>query len=287
MTLMSFSERRRRFRDLIEGTSLRSPAPVFDATSARLAQEAGFEAAILPGSIASAVVLGAPDIVLLTLGELVEQVRRITRGSDLPLLVDADHGYGNAVNVARTVQELEAAGAAALTIEDTLLPRRYGGPTGELISRDEFRDKLRAAVAARTDPALVVVGRTGGLTAGFDEALARTRIAAEAGADLVFTPGAVSVDQLKQLREASGLPLAINTIPPEGRDGLAEAGVCLYLLGQSPYYVMLRALHVAYVHLAGGGDPSALADVSLPRDLQAKALRETEYSMLASEYLGT
>src|SRR5688572_27716303 len=146
MPLASFSERRQRFRALLDRPQVMAPASTFDPVSARLATKAGYECGLFAGSVASHVILGAPDIIVLTLTESVEQTRRITRAAELPLIVDADHGYGNALNVMRTVQELEAAGAVALTIEDSVLPRTYrgpGGPGGEIISREEFGDKLR------------------------------------------------------------------------------------------------------------------------------------------------
>src|SRR5499425_1157646 len=135
---MLLSERRNRYRRVLEGSGCVHPASVFDAMSARMAESLGFEVGMFAGSIASATVLGAPDLVVLTLTEFAEQIRRIARGSDLPLMVDADHGYGNALNVMRTVEELETAGVAALSIEDTELPRGYGpSNTAELLSIEE------------------------------------------------------------------------------------------------------------------------------------------------------
>ena len=115
-----------RFRRYLIGNEIGYPVSVFDPVSARIARHLGAELGILGGSVASAAVLAAPDLIVLTLSELADQVRRITRAADVSLMVDADHGYGNALNVIRTVQELEAAGAAALTIEDTLLPTPFG-----------------------------------------------------------------------------------------------------------------------------------------------------------------
>ena len=124
---MLLSERRKRYRQVLEGNACVHPASVFDAMSARIATSLGFEVGMFAGSIGSGTVLGAPDLVVLTLTEFAEQIRRIARGSDLPLMVDADHGYGNALNVMRTVEELETSGVAALTIEDTVLPIPFGG----------------------------------------------------------------------------------------------------------------------------------------------------------------
>ncbi len=123
---MRWTERRERFRALLEGKACIHPASVFDPVSARIAEDLGFELGMFAGSIASLAVLGAPDQTLITLSEFAEQTHRICRAGGLPLLVDADHGYGNALNVMRTVEELETAGIAALTIEDTALPQAFG-----------------------------------------------------------------------------------------------------------------------------------------------------------------
>ena len=139
---MSFTERRQRFRAILAGDQCVHPGSVFDPISARIAEDVGFESGMFAGSIASFAVLGAPDLVVLTLTEFAEQIRRITRASTLPLLVDADHGYGNALNVMRTVNELEAAGVAALTIDDTKLPRGYGEAGTHLISIEEGEGKI-------------------------------------------------------------------------------------------------------------------------------------------------
>src|SRR3989475_10830949 len=158
---MLLSERRKRYRQVLEGNECVHPASVFDAMSARMAQSLGFEVGMFAGSIGSGTVLGAPDLVVLTLTEFAEQNHRIARGSDLPLMVDADHGYGNALNVMRTVEELETSGVAALTIEDTVLPTPFGRRGDGLVSVEEMLGKLRGAAAARQGPAVVVIRRTG------------------------------------------------------------------------------------------------------------------------------
>jgi carboxyvinyl-carboxyphosphonate phosphorylmutase len=136
---MTLTEGRLRLRNMLTADDCFYPASVFDPISPRIAESLGFEVGMLAGSVAAAVILGVPDLVLLTLTELGEQVRRITRASSLSLIVDADPGYGNALNAMRTIQELERAGAAALTIEDTFLPKAFGGSPGErLISVPEF-----------------------------------------------------------------------------------------------------------------------------------------------------
>src|SRR5881628_3349809 len=172
---MLLSERRKQYRRILEGNVCIHPASVFDAMSARMAASLGFEVGMFAGSIASGTVLGAPDLVVLTLTEFAAQIRRITRGGDVPLMVDADHGYGNALSVMRTVEELESAGVAGLTIEDTLLPQPFrGGDKPKLIPIDEGVGKMKAALTGRQDKGLVVLGRTSALAiAGVDETIAR------------------------------------------------------------------------------------------------------------------
>src|ERR1700722_10829369 len=158
---MTFQKRRETLRAILSGPACIRPGSVYDAISVRIAEDLGFELGMFGGSVASLAVLGDPDIALITLGELAEQMRRMSRAGALPVLVDADHGYGNAMNVRRTVQELEIAGAAGLTIEDTLLPQAFGQAKTQLISIEEGIGKVAAALEARSDPSLVIVGRTG------------------------------------------------------------------------------------------------------------------------------
>ncbi len=142
------------------------------------------------GSVASLAVLGDPDIALITLTELAEQMRRMSRAAPLPVLVDADHGYGNALNVRRTVQELEMAGAAGLTIEDTLLPQAFGEAKTQLMSLEEGVGKMKAALDGRSDPSLVIMARTGAVSiSGLDDAIRRARAYEAVGVDALFFTG--------------------------------------------------------------------------------------------------
>src|ERR1700741_2096973 len=146
---MDWTDRRERLRSVIAGQRCIYPASVFDPISARIAEDLGFEAGMFAGSIASFTVLGAPDVVVLTLTEFAQQIHRINRAGKLPLLVDADHGYGNALSVKRTVEELETAGVAALTIEDTVFPPSYGASGTSLLPIPEGVGKMKAALAGR------------------------------------------------------------------------------------------------------------------------------------------
>ncbi len=285
MPLATFGERRARFRALLAADEVSIPGSVFDAVSARLAQASGYKLGLMGGSVASAVALGAPDIVVLTLSDFVEQARRISRASDLPLMVDADHGYGNSLNVRRTVEDLEAAGVSALTIEDTLLPRRHGAPAGELISREELGAKLRAALDARSDPSLVIIGRTGGVTrGGIDEAVARVKVCADAGVDAIFPTGISSIEQVEALASAVKLPFLLNALPVPDEQMIAGR-VRVAMQGHLPYYVALKALWDSYQLLRGGGSPDDLRKLVLPAELQKIALAEDEYARQAHDYL--
>src|SRR6201994_5002548 len=157
---MPFRKRREALRSILSGSSCIHPGSVYDATSIRIAEDLGFEVGMFGGSVALLAVLGDPDITLITLIEFAEQIRRMSRAASLPVLVDADHGYGNALNVRRTVQELDAAGAAGLTIEDTLLPQAFGETKTQLISLEEGVGKMKAALDGRGDPSLVILART-------------------------------------------------------------------------------------------------------------------------------
>src|SRR3954464_9390269 len=187
---MAFRQRREVLRSILMGSTCVRPGSVYDATSIRIAEDLGFEVGMFGGSVASLAVLGDPDIALITLTELCEQMRRMSRASALPVLVDADHGYGNALNVRRTVEELEAAGAAGLTIEDTLLPQAFGQSKTQLISVEEGIGKMKAALDARGDPSLVIIARTAAAAVtSVGDAIARARAYQATGVDALFFTG--------------------------------------------------------------------------------------------------
>ncbi|PYN79717.1 MAG: oxaloacetate decarboxylase [Candidatus Rokuibacteriota bacterium] len=285
---MLLSERRKQYRRLLEGDACIHPASVFDAMSARMAESLGFEAGMFAGSIASGTVLGAPDLVLLTLTEFAEQIRRITRGSDLPLMVDADHGYGNALNVMRTVEELETSGVAALTIEDTVLPSPFGGQGEGLVSVEEMLGKLRGAVAARQDPSLVVIGRTGALRGGgIGEAEKRVKAYQETGIDAIFLAGASKREEVEAMHRATRLPLLLGGAPPalSDRNFLATHGVRIALQGHQPFYAAAKAVYDTLKYLREGGSPAGLKDRVASEELLTIALKQKDYKRWQGDYL--
>ena len=285
---MTVTERRKQYRNLLQDSRCYQPASVFDPVSARLAEAAGFEIAMLAGSLASATVLAAPDIVVLTLTELAEQARRIVRAGRLPLMVDADHGYGNALSVMRTVEELEAAGVAALTIEDTRLPRRFGAQGDEFISLEEFAGKMRAAAAARSDRELVILGRTGVLPTQGEGALAeRVKACEEAGADGVFFTGVRTREQAAAIQAMTSLPVVLGTTPAElhDREFLAANGVRIALQGHMPFQVAVQALQASYEHLRAGRPPAGLKEQAAAPDLMKLVLGQDRYDAWTDEFL--
>ena len=283
MPLANFTERRRRLRAILARSEITSPVSVWDATSARLAKHAGWEYGLLGGSVASHVVLGAPDLVVLTLAEMADQCRRICRGSDLPLLVDSDHGYGNALNVRRTIEELEAAGVSGLNIEDTVLPRPYGNTDdSELIPTDEFRDKLRAAVDARSDPELVIIGRT--QIKGLDETLSRVQCCIDAGVDVIFLNGRGTLEMLDRVHAMTSLPLILNRTEGTREEWIARGGRVLYL-GHQTYYATLQSVWESYQTLLQPDGVKQMASRVASPELQKVALAEGDYETWQREFL--
>lgn len=261
---MSYTEQRKRLRAVFGGTKCLSPASVYDALSARVAESVGYEIGMLAGSVASNTTLAAPDLIVLTLTEFADQVRRIMRASRLSLIVDADHGYGNALNVMRTVEELEHAGISALSIEDTALPTRFGQAEGtdELISLEETTGKLRAAVAARRDPSLVILGRTAALKVeGTQGAVKRAKAFAACGVDAIFLVGVEAADQVRAVHDAAKLPVMVGSAPASiRREDFAAAGARVLLQGHQPLPAAVKALKEVYAHLYNGGAPADLKD---------------------------
>ena len=286
--MMLLSERRKQYRRLLEGDACIHPASVFDAMSARMAESLGFEVLMFAGSIASGTVLGAPDLVVLTLTEFAAQIRRITRGSDVPLMVDADHGYGNALNVMRTVEELETSGVAALMVEDTVLPQPFAGQDEGLVSVDEMLGKLRAAVAARQDPSLVVIGRTGALRGGgIGEAEKRVKAYQETGIDAIFLAGASKREEVEAMHRATRLPLLLGGAPPalSDRNFLATHGVRIALQGHQPFYAAAKAVYDTLKYLREGGSPAGLKDRVASEELLTIALKQKDYKRWQGDYL--
>ena len=285
---MNLTKRRENYRSILEGDKCVYPGSVFDPISARIAEDLGFEVGMFAGSIASATVLGAPDYIVLTLSEFAQQIHRICRASEISLMVDADHGYGNALNVKRTVEELETAGVAALTIEDTLLPKAYGSSGTSLISIDEGIGKMKAALSGRRDSAMVVAGRTSALSVeGVEGAIARVKAYEAVGVDAVFLAGAKTRAELEEVRSQVKLPLLLGGASGELNDKefLASVGVKVALQGHWPFQAAIKAVYDTLKSLREGVQPQDLKDSVADSDLIAKVTRQAEYDSDMSSYL--
>jgi oxaloacetate decarboxylase len=285
---MTFRARRDQLRSILTGTRCVRPGSVYDAISIRIAEDLGFELGMFGGSVASLAVLGDPDVALITLTELAEQVRRMSRASVLPFLVDADHGYGNSLNVRRTVQELEAAGAAGLTIEDTLLPQAFGEAKTQLISREEGVGKMKAALDGRSDPSLVILGRTGAVSiTSLDDAVARAKAYEATGVDGLFFTGMKARAELDAIAAATRLPIVLGGAPEEmsDLDYLAARRVRIALQGHAPVAAATQAVYKTLKALREGTPPKQLKGLA-SSELTARITREAEVKARSRDMLG-
>jgi carboxyvinyl-carboxyphosphonate phosphorylmutase len=285
---MAFRKRREALRSILSGPRCIRPGSVYDATSIRIAEDLGFEVGMFGGSVASLAVLGDPDIALITLTELAEQMRRMSRAASLPVLVDADHGYGNALNVRRTVQELDAAGAGGLTIEDTMLPQAFGETKTQLISLEEGVGKMKAALDGRGDPSLVILARTGAVSiTSLSDAIERARAYEATGVDGLFFTGIRNRAELDAIAEATQLPIVLGGAPEEmsDLDYLRERRVRIGLQGHAPFAAATQAVYETLKALREGTSPKNLKGLA-SSDLTARVMRDAETKKRTSEYLG-
>ncbi len=286
---MHWTDRRERYRAVIAGSACIHPGSVHDAISARIAEELGFEVGMFAGSIASFTVLGAPDLIVLTLTEFAAQAYRINRAGKLPLMVDADHGYGNALNVMRTVQELETAGVAALMIEDTQLPRVFGEQKPTVISIEEGVGKMRAALAAREDKALTIIGRTSSPSISrLADGIKRLKAYAAAGVDALFIAGGLTRHDLDQIAEEVKIPLMLGGMSSDmqDKDYLASRGVRIALQGHQPFSAAVKAIYDTLKALRDGIRPADLPGIA-SSDMMGKVTRAGDYNSWTEKFLSS
>jgi carboxyvinyl-carboxyphosphonate phosphorylmutase len=286
---MYWTERRERFRSLLAGDKCVHPGSVYDAVSARIAEDLGFEVGMFAGSIGSLSVLGAPDIIVLTLTEFAQQAYRICRAGNLSLLVDADHGYGNALNVKRTVEELETSGVSAMTIEDTVLPQAFGtlGST-QLISVEEGVGKMKAALEGRQDKNLVIAGRTSAAAVnGVEDAIKRAKAYQAAGVDAMFFVGLKTKADLEAVSAEISIPIFLGSIGPElsDKEYLGAQGVRIALQGHQPVMAAIRATYETLKALREGTAPKDLEGVASP-ELMKQVTRDANYKAWMKDFLG-
>ena len=266
--LSPLGSHRARLRELLAG-----PGPVvapgaYDALSARLVELAGFDVAYMTGFGTTASVLGRPDVGLLGGAEMVDNARRMAAVLDVPLIADADTGYGNPINVIRTVREYEQAGVAGLHLEDQVMPKKCGHLAGkEVVAADEMVAKVRAAVDARTDPDLVIIARTdAAATAGLDAAIDRARRFADAGADLLFVEAPTSEAEIETVADAlRGHRLVFNwaeggRTPPLSLERLREMGFALVLFPVGTLLAATAGMRSLLERVRTDGTPAAVLD---------------------------
>jgi carboxyvinyl-carboxyphosphonate phosphorylmutase len=285
---MPFRKRRDALRAILTESACIRPGSVYDAISIRIAKDLGFELGMFGGSVASLAVLGDPDITLITLTEIAEQMRRMSRAAALPVLVDADHGYGNALNVRRTVQELETAGAAGLTIEDTLLPQAYGQIKTQLISLEEGVGKMQAALDARSDPSLVIIGRTGAASVtSLEDAIVRARAYETTGVDALFFTGVKTRSDLEAIAAATTLPIVLGGPTEEMTDWdfLSRQRVKIAVQGHAPIAAATQAVFETLKAVRAGAAPKQLKSLA-SSDLMGRVTRDAMAKQRGADFLG-
>jgi 2-methylisocitrate lyase-like PEP mutase family enzyme len=260
--------RNQRLRDLLAtGEPLLAPGS-HDALSARLTEQAGFEVVYMSGFTTTASLLGRPDIGLLGETEMVSNARRMVQVVDRPVIADADTGYGNPINVIRTVREFEQAGVSGLHLEDQVSPKRCGHMTGKaVIATEDMVAKLRAAVAARTDPHFVLIARTDALAVeGVDAAIERAKRYAGVGADLLWVEAPTTTEQIDHIANELGeYKLVLNWVeggrtPPITYDRIRELGFALVLFPIGSALATMAALREHYAYIRNHGTPSPRAE---------------------------
>ncbi|HTU24038.1 MAG TPA: methylisocitrate lyase [Pirellulales bacterium] len=268
---MALTSPGRRLREAVADVTIQIPG-AFNALVARLAEDAGFDAVYLSGAALSAGTLALPDVGLFSLTELAQQAAYITRRVQIPLIVDADTGFGGPVNVERTVRELEAAGAAAIQLEDQELPKRCGHLSGKrLVEPEEMCAKLRAAVSARRDPDLVILARTDAASVGgVDEAIERAKRYLAAGADWIFPEALATRADFERVAQAIEAPLVANMTefgksPLLPLDELADLGYAAVLYPVTMLRVAMKAVEAGLATIANDGTQSELLDLMQTR----------------------
>ncbi|MEX0899187.1 MAG: methylisocitrate lyase [Gammaproteobacteria bacterium] len=264
-----------------------------NAYAARMAKNAGFRALYLSGGGVAANSLGMPDLGISTLDDVLTDIRRITDACDLPLLVDADTGWGSAFNISRTVRQFTRAGAAGMHIEDQVAAKRCGHrPNKAIVPLEEMVDRVKAAVDARTDEHFVVMARTDALASeGMDAAVARAVACVEAGADMIFPEAVATLDQYRTFKDAVGVPVLANITefghtPLFTRDELAGAGVDIQLLCCGAYRAMNKAALLFYETVRREGTQKSVVPMMQTRDELYEHLDYHSYERKLDELFG-
>jgi 2,3-dimethylmalate lyase len=264
--LASERDRPSSLREMFEAGEMVLAPGCYDALGARLVEEAGFPAAYMTGFGSAASHLGRPDVGLMSLPEMVDNARRIAHAVDIPVIADADTGYGNSINVIRTVREYEAAGVAAIHIEDQVMPKKCGHMEGkQVVPAREMAAKVSAAVAARRSPEFLIIARTDARAVeGVESALERGRAYLEAGADALFVEAPQSEAEIDMVaRSFPDVPLLFNyaeggKTPPLSCERLRELGFSLVIFPLTLLLVATQAMRAALARVNADGTPIEL-----------------------------
>lgn len=281
-----------RFRSLLARDIVVMPG-VFNAITAKLAEQAGFDALYLSGAGVTNSLTGFPDIALLTQTEMAQQARYVAQATFLPVIADADTGYGEALNVVRTVREMEHAGLAGIHLEDQVSPKRCGHLQGkQVIPAEEMAKKVRAAVHARSDPDFLVIARTDARGVnGLEDAITRALRYLEAGADAIFPEALRSPEEFEEFARRVPAPLLANMTefgqtPYLSVQDFARMGYAMVIFPMTAFRVMMKAAEEAYAELKRTGTQSALLHRMQTRQELYTLLRYAEYERLDQEAAG-
>lgn len=289
--MTAIAERRRSFRSALEARRAMLVPGAANALTARVIEDGGFEALYVTGAGIANTLLGVPDIGLVTMSEIQATVEAIGEIATLPMVVDIDTGFGNAINTHRTVRVLERAGACAVQIEDQVFPKRCGHFDGKaVIPAAEMASKVRAAAEAREDPNLLVIARTDARAVeGLDAALDRARTYIEVGADVTFVEAPVSVEEMRRICAELPVPQIANLVvggrtPMLPQAELAEIGFAAVLYANTPLQAAVKAMGDVLGALKRDGDLAAVADRLADFSERQRVVRKDSYDAMETRY---
>jgi len=274
-----------KLRELLNDGNCYNPATIFNPLSARLAGDVGFKLGIIPGKIISLDYLSEPDLMLLTLSELTDTVRRIAKKTGIPLIVDADNGYGNALNVKRTVENLEDAGASGISIEDTDLPIKFGtSKISDFLEIKEAAKKIKIAVDSKQNMSTCIIARTGCYPhTGFQDMIERGKAYESEGADAIFYVNVNTRDHIYEISNHHKVPIVLGNNSTEiSLNELADLGISVSLPGHKAYFIAMQAYKDAMQRLLETGN---FADYNIDMDKLGELSNEDIYSNLIDKYM--
>ncbi len=274
-----------KLRELLNDGNCYNPATIFNPLSARLAGDVGFKLGIIPGKIISLDYLSEPDLMLLTLSELTDTVRRIAKKTGIPLIVDADNGYGNALNVKRTVENLEDAGASGISVEDTDLPIKFGASKiSDFLEIKEAAKKIKIAVDSKQNMSTCIIARTGCYPhTGFQDMIERGKAYESEGADAIFYVNVNTRDHIYEISNHHKVPIVLGNNSTEiSLNELADLGISVSLPGHKAYFIAMQAYKDAMQRLLETGN---FADYNIDMDKLGELSNEDIYSNLIDKYM--